>query len=272
MPKRRQVRCESWRNPLRPQLPRRGEEPDTFAGLLGPLSKGTGRVRMTREKPQIHPLGGVRSQYGRDRKRATRESASETRHARPRWEHWVNISNPETWEALALSLNREPTDMMDEYGQIALLNSSGRRCDERAEYAVYLDRAHQVLDAAGWASINNTDPNKRWVAMKWPTNLGTVAVLAHHWGWECPKEFLALAARAPCTTRAKLIERHEHHWPAIERDLADASTNDLARAKLGDRGWIEPLALAWAATNGRLTGDDAPLSALDGVMKRFGSR
>lgn len=194
----------------------------------------------------------------------------------PRWNHWKHISNPETWQVLALSLNREPDGMLREYGEIALLYSSGRTENEKPEYARYLDRAHQVLDAAGWASVNNVHPGKRWLAMKMPANVGTVAALARYWGWETPQEFRDLATAVPSLSRAEIVERHRHHWPSIERDLQDASGSGLARARLdpNGRGWLEQAALSWAAANGKLNDegaiDDEPDDlSIDAAMRKM---
>lgn len=50
-----------------------------------------------------------------------------------------------------------------------------------------------------------------------------------------------------------LVERLKPIWPTIDSDLSDASTNGLsARAKAGERGWIEAEARAWAEENRRL--------------------
>lgn len=61
-------------------------------------------------------------------------------------------------------------------------------------------------------------------------------------------------------TRAALVTRHEHHWPTIQSDLKNASTNGLAQAKAGTRDWNESLALEWARANNKLA-EEAPASA-----------
>ena len=52
--------------------------------------------------------------------------------------------------------------------------------------------------------------------------------------------------------RAALIKQHQHQWPTIEADLADASKNQLNGALAGPRDWNEVKALEWARSRGKL--------------------
>lgn len=54
--------------------------------------------------------------------------------------------------------------------------------------------------------------------------------------------------------RAALIELHRREWPTIERDLRDASSNDLAKSARSSRHgyWREGDALNWARQRGKL--------------------
>ena len=52
--------------------------------------------------------------------------------------------------------------------------------------------------------------------------------------------------------RAALIKQHQHQWPTIEADLADASKNQLNGALAGPRDWYEAKALEWARSKGKL--------------------
>lgn len=58
-------------------------------------------------------------------------------------------------------------------------------------------------------------------------------------------------------TRAALVKSHEHHWPTIQSDLKNASTNGLSKAKAASRDWNEALALEWARANNKLV-EEAP--------------
>ncbi len=55
-----------------------------------------------------------------------------------------------------------------------------------------------------------------------------------------------------CVTKAAMVHLHRQHWPSIERDLSNAASNGLVRAKAGSRGWDEDTALAWARANKKL--------------------
>lgn len=63
-------------------------------------------------------------------------------------------------------------------------------------------------------------------------------------------------------TKAALIAAHEHEWPTIRSDLADAKDNQLAKAKAGKRGWYEGKALEWAKSKNKLTVVDTPENTL----------
>lgn len=73
------------------------------------------------------------------------------------------------------------------------------------------------------------------------------------------------------TPRRVLIQRHSHHWPTIDRDIKDASTNGLHKAKAGKREWYENIALDWAAANGKLTDEAQPTKELHTVMANWGA-
>jgi hypothetical protein len=71
--------------------------------------------------------------------------------------------------------------------------------------------------------------------------------------------------------RTALIDAHEHEWPAIRRDIADASTNGLAAAKAGAREWHEMQALEWARAKGRLKSAIKPAAELAKTMNSMAS-
>ena len=73
-------------------------------------------------------------------------------------------------------------------------------------------------------------------------------------------------------TKAAMVEQHKHHWPTIERDMTDASSNELASAKAGARGWIESDALMWARANNKLTDTAKPAALLAHTMNSLSGR
>ena len=79
-------------------------------------------------------------------------------------------------------------------------------------------------------------------------------------------EELAKAGPIFNMTKASMVENHEHQWPTINRDIADASTNGLSSAKGGLRGWNEALALEWARANNKLVNASKPASLLTQVV------
>lgn len=80
------------------------------------------------------------------------------------------------------------------------------------------------------------------------------------------------AGDAPLSmAKAALISAHEHEWPTIARDIADATSNGLAdAAKAGSRGWGEKRAIEWARAKGKLKSADRPVDSLaQGVHSMF---
>lgn len=71
--------------------------------------------------------------------------------------------------------------------------------------------------------------------------------------------------------RAALIDAHNHEWPTIRRDIADANTNGLSAAKSGNRGWNEAVALKWARAKGKLKSSAKPVVALTQAMQSMSS-
>lgn len=53
-------------------------------------------------------------------------------------------------------------------------------------------------------------------------------------------------------SKSAMIHLHQHQWPTIEGDMANATSNGLVRAKTGSRGWDEAAALAWARANKKI--------------------
>ena len=72
-------------------------------------------------------------------------------------------------------------------------------------------------------------------------------------------------------TKAAMLTNHKHERPTLERDITDASTNGLAAAKAGPRGWYETDAMAWARANNKLVNASKSASALTQGMNRMGS-
>ena len=72
-------------------------------------------------------------------------------------------------------------------------------------------------------------------------------------------------------TKAAMVAQHKHQWPTIERDMNDASTNGLAAAKAGLRGWHEPDALEWARANNKQTNNAKPANQLAQAMNSMGN-
>jgi hypothetical protein len=72
-------------------------------------------------------------------------------------------------------------------------------------------------------------------------------------------------------TKAAMVAQHKHQWPTIARDMNDASTNGLAAAKAGPRGWYEPDALEWARANNKMANTSNPASSLANAMRSMGS-
>lgn len=72
-------------------------------------------------------------------------------------------------------------------------------------------------------------------------------------------------------TKASMIKQHKHEWPTIERDIADASKNELAAAKMGARGWAQPDALSWARANNKLVSVAKPADSLAQAMHNMRS-
>ncbi|BDT68533.1 hypothetical protein os1_27160 [Comamonadaceae bacterium OS-1] len=71
--------------------------------------------------------------------------------------------------------------------------------------------------------------------------------------------------------RAALIAAHEHEWPTIGRDIADASTNGLDAAKAGARGWWEAQAMEWARAKGKVESAAKPVAGLAHAMNSMAS-
>jgi len=71
--------------------------------------------------------------------------------------------------------------------------------------------------------------------------------------------------------KGAMVTQHKHQWPTIERDMNDASTNGLAAAKAGARGWYEPYALEWARANNKLTNNAKPANQLAQAMNSMGN-
>ena len=84
-------------------------------------------------------------------------------------------------------------------------------------------------------------------------------------------EELAKAGPIFNMTKASMVENHEHQWPTINRDIADASANGLASAKAGPRGWNEAFALEWARANNKLVNVSKPTSSLAQAMNSMSS-
>jgi hypothetical protein len=72
-------------------------------------------------------------------------------------------------------------------------------------------------------------------------------------------------------TKAAMVAQHAHEWPTLERDMTDASTNGLAAAKAGARGWYEPDAMEWARANNKLANTSKSASSLTQAMNSMGN-
>ena len=72
-------------------------------------------------------------------------------------------------------------------------------------------------------------------------------------------------------TKTAMMEQHAHEWPTLKRDMADASTNGLAAAKAGPRGWYEPDAMEWARANNKLANTSKSASSLTQAMNSMGN-
>ncbi len=72
-------------------------------------------------------------------------------------------------------------------------------------------------------------------------------------------------------SKAALIAAHEHEWPTIKRDIADASQNGLAAAKAGPREWWEAQAMEWARSKGKRGSASKPATVLAQTMHSMAS-
>ena len=115
------------------------------------------------------------------------------------------------------------------------------------------DEAHSVLACRG-IGVRPTDPQ--------------VGPLDSVTADDTPKHDTRQAAITPkfSMTKAALIDSHEHEWPTIRRDMADAKTNGLAAAMAGARGWNESVALAWAKAKNKLKSVAKPADVLTQAM------
>lgn len=121
----------------------------------------------------------------------------------------------------------------------------------------------------------------RLIAGSAPADAASDTQGAHKLAESAPNHLEMLSANGPkraaasglifSVTKASMIKQHKHEWPTIERDMADASKNELAAAKMGARGWVQPDALSWARANNKLVSVAKPADSLAQAMHNMRS-
>lgn len=79
----------------------------------------------------------------------------------------------------------------------------------------------------------------------------------------------ATAAPVFSMRRDAMVTKYQDRWPTIARDMKDASTNGLSRAKAGHRDWNEQTAIEWAKAKGKLIEVEGVNTSLGDAMRNL---
>lgn len=204
----------------------------------------------------------------------------------PNWEKWLNVDELKLFEAVALTLNLEPSrlvwDRFDERFEVSA------EFDDRLTIAIsHSGRGLKLLAYGGDTSRSPVRLNEfvSWASPLWrdiPVELRGVveqgASLDGNKSIEAAPEMgmksLSDAHSGPekirspvfSMTKRAMVEKHKHHWPSIEADMKHAAENDLSTAKAGPREWNEAVALEWARANAKFVAEATSSSNLSAGM------
>lgn len=204
----------------------------------------------------------------------------------PNWEKWCNLDELKLFEAVALTLNLEPSRMVWDRDEDRFEVSA--EFDDRLTIAIsHSGRGLKLLAYGGDTSRSPVRLSTfiEWASPIWrdiPVELrGVVERGAALEVTEANKAASKKVVDAPSQThpapekagsptysmtKSAMLATHKHHWPTIEADMKHATKNGLATAKAGARDWKEPLALEWARANAKLVADGTSASNLSTGM------